>query len=144
MNISDQFEFRESKKEDWKFICDILFESISAFRPETSSEDKIWNRYISQDAYSIVCCSSTEDVIGIGSVFFQNKIRGGLQGHIEDIAVRPSWQGLGIGRQIVNSLLDHAKSEGCYRVVIETEKTNVHFYKQLGFKETGQAMKLNF
>lgn len=53
-------------------------------------------------------------------------IRGaGLAGHIEDIAVSKTMQGRKLGIQLIKSLEEIARSQGCYKVILDCSKDNV-------------------
>ncbi len=61
------------------------------------------------------------------------------------ISVHPSFQGVGIGRQLIEALLDWArKNIVIEKVTLQVFKTNHHaikLYKSLGFKEEGRLIK---
>ena len=56
--------------------------------------------------------------------------------HITNIAVLNAWQNLGLGRRLMQLMIDQAKQRGCQQVTLETRITNEpakHLYHQLGF-----------
>ncbi|XP_021289764.1 glucosamine 6-phosphate N-acetyltransferase [Herrania umbratica] len=76
-------------------------------------------------------------IIATGSVFIEKKfIRNcGKVGHIEDIVVDGNARGLQLGKKIVGFLLDHARSMGCYKVILDCSVDNKGFYEKCGFKQ---------
>lgn len=70
-------------------------------------------------------------VIGDGGLFFQ----------VVDIAVKPTCQGQGLGKQIVNELVTHLKQtvrKGAYISLIADGQAD-KLYSQFGFKHTTPA-----
>lgn len=79
-------------------------------------------------------------IIGDGGCFFQ----------VVDIAVKPEHQGRGLGKAIMNALMEHVKSEfpaSAYVSLIADVPAN-KLYEKFGFKETaprslGMAYRVN-
>jgi len=82
-------------------------------------------------------------VIGAGSIFIEPKLihKGGKVGHIEDIATRKGCERAGIGSAIVHNLLEIAKNNGCYKVILSCSRDNIPFYRKLGFHEHETTMR---
>lgn len=80
---------------------------------------------------------SLSKIIATGSVFIEKKfIRNcGKAGHVEDIVVDSSARGLQLGKRVVGFLADHARSMGCYKVILDCSADNKAFYEKCGFKE---------
>ncbi len=60
--------------------------------------------------------------------------------HLLNLAVHPKWRGRGIGRCIVNHLLDMAALEGQETVLLEVRRSNhkaQNLYYSLGFEQLG-------
>ena len=78
-------------------------------------------------------------------VFRHLQASGGLCAEIESVHVHPERRGQGIGRRLMASAVDRARSLGCYRVQLTSnnERNEAHrFYESLGFKATHQGFKL--
>lgn len=63
--------------------------------------------------------------------------------HIEDVAVHPSQQGKGYGKEIVDHCIKVAKKNNCYKVKLNCNPSLVEFYKKIGFDDGGMHMVLN-
>ncbi|EXB88704.1 Glucosamine 6-phosphate N-acetyltransferase 1 [Morus notabilis] len=76
-------------------------------------------------------------IVATGSVFIEKKfIRNcGKVGHIEDVVVDGSTRGMQLGKKIVEFLSDHARSVGCYKVILDCSIENRSFYEKCGFKQ---------
>ncbi len=89
---------------------------------------------------------SADKVVAAGSLFIERKFIHNLSsvGHIEDIVVDKDYRGLGLGKEIVDHLVEVAEKKGCYKVILNCSKRNVGFYKKCNFKEKGVEMALYF
>ena len=81
--------------------------------------------------------------IGSTTLFIEQKFihDGGLVGHIEDVVVRKSYEGQGIGMKLVISLLDVAKQRKCYKTILNCEDSLKPFYEKIGFKKATNEMR---
>ena len=121
-------------------VFDIL-QSVSKFEPEAEGVIENWFRFSSQSNVLGVVATIDERIVGYGAILFELKIRGGLAGHIEDIASDIDFQGIGVGRRIVNSLCEIAKRKGCYKVSLQCRDHNIKFYEKCSFLTNGQTMQ---
>jgi len=80
-------------------------------------------------------------VVGFASISFETKVRGGVIGHVEDVVVKSSHRSLGIGRLLLQSLLQAAQDAGAYSVYLECDESNVGFYESLGFTQSAVSMR---
>ncbi|XP_065876369.1 glucosamine 6-phosphate N-acetyltransferase [Euphorbia lathyris] len=76
-------------------------------------------------------------IIATGSVFIEKKfIRNcGKVGHIEDVVVDSNARGRQLGKKIIGFLTDHARSTGCYKVILDCSLENKLFYEKCGYKQ---------
>ena len=71
--------------------------------------------------------------------------KGAEDAQIEAVHVDASFRGRGIGTQMINWVIEHAKSRKCRRIQLMTDKrrTRAHrFYERLGFSPSHEGMKL--
>ena len=85
-------------------------------------------------------------IAGIGTIFIERKIihSFGKVGHIEDIAVSKLYRGLGIGKNIVDYLINYAKEKGCYKAVLNCSNDNIKFYEKCDLKLKSNQMAIYF
>lgn len=58
-------------------------------------------------------------------------------GHIGRMAVLPAWRGQGVGRALLNALLDCARAQGMCEVVLSAQTQALGFYERAGFRAEG-------
>jgi len=68
---------------------------------------------------------------------------GGLVGHIEDVVVSKEHEGKGIGFRIMQTALEYAKSQGCYKTILDCDDKVRPFYERLGFKRHSNGMRFD-
>ncbi|KAF8378211.1 hypothetical protein HHK36_029549 [Tetracentron sinense] len=100
------------------------------------------------DDHVIVVIEDVESskIIASGSVFVEKKFlrNCGKVGHIEDVVVDSSARGMGLGQKIVGFLTNHARSMGCYKVILDCSVENKDFYEKCGFKPKEIQMVMYF
>ena len=125
-----------------------LLQVISDFYPNKNAEEIIWESFINQkDVYSFIvldCDAESFDqkLVGFGSLHLSRKVRGGVIGFIEDIAILENFRGKGIGKLLLKKLIRKAQEESCYKLVLECKEENSAFYQKIGFKKSGFSMSL--
>ncbi|GKB09922.1 glucosamine 6-phosphate N-acetyltransferase [Tanacetum coccineum] len=107
------------------------------------SDEVFQNRFEELKSYGddhIICviedvCRS--NIVATGSVFIEKKFVRicGKAGHMEDVVVDSSARGMQLGKKVIGFLADHARSMGCYKVILDCSVGNKAFYEKCGFKE---------
>ena len=63
--------------------------------------------------------------------------------HIEDVVVSKEQQGKGIGEMLMNSLLELAKNNNCYKTILDCSEEIKPFYEKIGFKRNSIGMRFD-
>ncbi len=94
----------------------------------------------------LVAVDKSGAVVGTATLLVEQKLtyNGGRVGHIEDVVVRKVHERRGLGSLLVRAAMEHAKRQGCFRVILDCRDYNVPFYEKLGFKKVGNEMRLEF
>ena len=133
--IASQLLFLHSQLStlDWKNIDLMLFyEHLSKI-----TENK---------NHKIFIAKNNDKIIGSGTILIEPKLIHDLSyvGHIEDIIVDGNYRNKGIGKLILEKLINVAKENKCYKVILDCSVANVKFYEKLGFKTKEQQMAIYF
>lgn len=86
------------------------------------------------------------NIAGMGTILIENKIihNFGKVGHIEDVVIDKKFRGLGLGKELINFLVNKGKKLGCYKIILDCNDKNVGFYNKCGFKREENTMTLRF
>jgi predicted GNAT family N-acyltransferase len=116
---------------------DTCFDQIRSIRIEVFSKEQGVPRELEfdgLDSAAVHCIVLEEDVeIGTGRML--------SDGHIGRIAVKKQSRGKGIGRAIMNSLMDEAMKRQLEEVWLSSQYYAKGFYEKLGFIEIGDIYK---
>jgi len=82
-------------------------------------------------------------VVGSTTMIIEPKFihNGGNVAHIEDVVVSKEHQGKGIGKILMNSLLELAKDNNCYKIILDCSDELKPFYEKIGFKKHSNGMR---
>lgn len=96
--------------------------------------------------FPLVIVNTSGHVVACGTIFIEHKLIHALGrvGHIEDIAVAKSQQGLSLGKKLIWALSQIAERQGCYKVILDCDAKNVGFYEKCGYKQVGVEMDKRF
>lgn len=97
----------------------------------------------------VICVIEDEEsgrIVGTGSVFIEKKFlrNCGKVGHIEDVVVDKEVRGKQLGKRVIEFLIEHAKSVGCYKVILDCNDENILFYEKCGFAKKEVQMAKYF
>ena len=93
------------------------------------------------EGHSIIVAVDEDDtVLGFLNVHWVPFIMlGSLEGYVSDVFVSPSAGGLGVGKALVERVIDEGKRRGCMRLMLTNGKEKLSyktgFYKKLGWTE---------
>ena len=84
--------------------------------------------------------------VGSGTIIYEPKIIHGCKkvGHIEDIVVHTSFRSNGIANNIIDKLVNLAKDNNCYKVILDCATGLTIFYEKNGFQCSGNQMSKYF
>lgn len=67
-----------------------------------------------------------------------------VAGQIEDVVVNENYKKKGIGRSLIKELINKAKSNNCYKVMLNCSVDNIGFYEKLSFESNEIQMVKRF
>jgi ribosomal protein S18 acetylase RimI-like enzyme len=123
---------RSLRRDDLSQVISML-QQISIYTRPTYDLEQIWKDFSFQTNMHTVVPSIGTEVVGYGCLVVEQKIRGGRSGHIEDIVSHSNYHLQGLGKHVVSQLVEIAKQEGRYKVVLNCRLQNEGFTKKSGF-----------
>jgi len=117
--------------------------TASNLNKETAKE--ILKKIIADSDHIIQVAEIDGKIVGSTTLLIEQKFihEGGKVGHIEDVVVSKGFEGRGIGMKLVVSLLEKAKTENCYKTILDCKDELIPFYERIGFKEESNQMRYN-
>lgn len=133
------------------YLIDSFFDTLSNL---TEIGKDVYNKEFSQKILEkiknagniriFVAIKDSEIVGSITAILEQKFIHnGGKICHIEDVVTRKGFEKLGIGSLLVEKVLELAKKEKCYKVILNCSEYNSKFYENLGFYKHDTGMRYN-
>ena len=132
--------FRNIEKKDLDQVF-VLLNQLKQIDINNIDKDKAWSDFIKNTGSNSVVGLYNDKIVAYGSVVVENKVRGEVAGHIEDIVVDSEVRGKMIGVSLIKELIKVAKNKGCYRITLFCKETLVNFYGRNGFEVNNVVMK---
>ena len=135
-----EINFRLVKEEDINDVF-ILLNQLKKIDFENIDRKKAWNDFNSNTSSNSIVGIYNNRIVAYGSVVIENKIRGEVAGHIEDIVVDSEVRGKMVGVSLIKELIEISRKKGCYRITLFCNKKLINFYSRNGFKVNNVIMK---
>ena len=130
-NKDEKFQwFYDSNKTDWNELSNLY--KIAPLGDKKAEDLKV---VFANSKYKCFVYDN-EKLIGVG----RSVADGYDVSYICDVAIHPDFQGLGLGKQIVNKLVEF--SEGYNKIILFASMGKEPFYAKLGFDKMNTAMAI--
>jgi len=122
---------------------------INQFRPTFFSKQDfiiLLNELSMNSDIWILVDELNNEIIATGTILYEKKFIHNLSkvAHIEDICVDSNQRGKGYGKILITHLIDQAKQNNCYKVILDCDPNLKYFYESCGFLNNGLQMTLKF
>jgi len=144
-----QVSIREAAESDLSDILrayrDAGIDGGFSFTPEEAREQFV--RLSKYPSYRIFAAEVDGVIAGTYALIVLDNLnkRGARAGVIEDVAVRPEFQGKGIGRAMMVHAKEECRRAGCYKMTLSSNlaRQDAHrFCDSLGFERHGYSFRL--
>ena len=131
MNLTGKFQ-------EFLWALEVLFSEESEFAPNEAAQQKGLARIINNSEIGAVLVARDGDqVVGMVSILFTvSTALGEKVALLEDMVVSPTVRGTGVGTKLLVEAISLARTEGCKRVTLLTDRSNEaaqRFYAKQGF-----------
>lgn len=87
-------------------------------------------------------------IVALAQINFLQSLtyKGGLRAQIEGVRVHQQYRAKGIGKLLIQHLVELAKKRNCHLVQLTTDKARpaaLNFYESLGFEQSHHGLKLH-
>lgn len=127
LNLNDYKQFKELindfRKTEFNFI---------EFKKIVEEETNI----------KIFVMEDNKKLLSSGTILFEKKFihNISLYCHIEDIIVKKEYQARGIGKLLIENLINVCKNKKAYKILLDCETDLIPFYEKSGFINNGYQM----
>lgn len=85
-------------------------------------------------------------IVGTATLFIEPKIihNFGYVGHIEDVVISKNYRKNGFGKIMMKYLINEAKRNNCYKIILNCAKENISFYEKCGFSQKNYELSYYF
>jgi ribosomal protein S18 acetylase RimI-like enzyme len=122
-------KIRQLQLRDTRQVIDIWTSSFSRNFNNTLNPD-----YLNDTSSTTMVVCEGNTIIGVASIHIIYKLSRTL-GLIEDVAVNKDHRGKGIGKSLVEKLIEIGKQKKCDKIVLNTSEKNSKFYEKIGFEK---------
>ena len=119
----------------------ILLNQLKEMDLSSINYSNAWKNFILNSSSNSIVGILEDKVVAYGSIVVENKIRGEVAGHIEDVVVDERARGKMLGVKLIKELIKIGKSKGCYRITLFCDKKLIQFYERNGFEVNNVVMK---
>lgn len=137
----EEFILRKAAFEDLGGMCEVLSSELATTKPAT----RYWWTIMENPNIHTYVCELHGDIVGVATLHTLKKlIHGGSHvGLIEDVAVAKRCAGKGLGKKLINKLVEVAEEQKCYKVILNCAEHNIGFYEKCGFEQKEVQMRLD-
>lgn len=102
----------------------------------------IWRKITEYPYYKIIIVEDNLQIIGTCSLIILDNLghKGAKLAIAESMIVSQEYRGHGIGSKLMQFVMEKAKEENCYKLMLSSNKKRIKahkFYEQLGFQQHG-------
>tara|TARA_Y100000992_G_scaffold17172_1_gene9972 strand:+ start:268 stop:693 length:426 start_codon:yes stop_codon:yes gene_type:complete len=119
----------------------ILLNQLKEVDVSSINYSNAWKSFTLNSSSNSIVGILEDKVVAYGSIVVENKIRGEVAGHIEDVVVDERARGKMLGVKLIKELIKIGKSKGCYRITLFCDKKLIQFYERNGFEVNNVVMK---
>ncbi|GBF34002.1 GCN5-related N-acetyltransferase [Desulfocucumis palustris] len=102
----------------------------------------IWRKMKEYPCYKVFVAEDNNTLIGTCSLIVIDNLghKGAKLAVAESMIVSPGFRGLGVGSRLMRFVMERAKEENCYKLMLSSNKKRIpahRFYERLGFEQHG-------
>jgi glucosamine-phosphate N-acetyltransferase len=130
--------FRKINNNDFEKVIYLLNQLTNVGNIKRTDFDLFLN--LLNDNHQIWVAEIDLQIVAIGTLLKEPKIIHGFSkvGHIEDIVVDNKYNGMGIGKKMIQHLIE--QSNDCYKVILDCKEELEVFYNKCGLEKRGIQM----
>jgi len=120
-----------------------LLKQLTIIDPNRISKEDFGNFVSNLNSnHKVFVIENGDRIIATATILIESKLihTMGKVAHIEDVVVDEKYRSQGIGKQIINHLIEFATIRQCYKVILDCAEDRIGFYIRCGFQPKGRFM----
>ena len=134
---------RHITKDDYSMGHLELYKQLTYINPE-KIDQYTYEQFIDKlnDRHMIFVLIDQGKIVGSATIFIEEKLIRDISkvAHIEDVVIDKNCRGMGYGKMIIDYLVNIAKNNNCYKVILDCDINNQIFYEKCGLLLKGCQM----
>jgi glucosamine-phosphate N-acetyltransferase len=123
---------------DFDSILELLKQLWPNKTLDTEGMKEMFSRNLQVPNQHYICAETESKIIGFCSLTIKNNLwQQAFLGNVDELVVDENFRGKGVGRTLLDKIIEIAKSQGCVRIELDSgfhrEKAHA-FYRSLGFE----------
>lgn len=126
---------RRAAEEDFPAILQILIEFAEFQRTPEKCIITLEQMRKDKDLFQCLVAVNEGEIIGFSSFFFAYYSWSGKAIYMDDLYIRPGFRNLGLGKRLLNEVIELAKREQCTKLRWQVSRWNteaIEFYRKMG------------
>lgn len=122
-----------------------LLSSLSEFNTKLIPQIE-YSNFVKNNGHTVWVIEKNNIIVASATLVIEQKLIHvmGKVGHIEDVVVHKDYRTLGYGQILVKHLVNEAKRQRCYKVILDCKPELSPFYEKNGFVVKGNAMAIYY
>src|SRR5947209_6629611 len=144
-----QIRIRESERADLLGVLAVYGQpELDAGKLLTLEQaEKIYRVFQQYPFYRLYVAVAGTRIVGTFALLIMDNLAhlGKKSAVVEDVGVLPEFQGQGVGKIMMQSAMQEAKKNSCYKLVLSSNAKREgahHFYDSLGFERHGYSFRI--
>ena len=134
-------KIRKGKKEDMHGVL-ALIQELAVFEKEPDAvliteEDLVRDGFVANPLFQVFVAEVENDIVGIALYYYRYSTWKGKTIHLEDLVVKDSMRGTGLGYALYSEIMKQAKKDQVRRIdwnVLDWNTSAIEFYEKSGAK----------
>jgi len=126
--------------EDWPEDEVVKLYKAGGWWEDSYDKSKLKDLIKGSFAFAVVIDKKTNQAIGMGRILSD----GTSDAYIQDLVILPDYRTKGIGKELINKLVEYCHSKGIKWIALIAEPDQDHFYLRTGFKQMDNYIPMKY